>query len=135
MYPELLEEFKAEMAKRGITVFEISAAANRGVKELINYTYTKLQEIPKEEFCEVVEDLVETYSDELFTVKVEDGEFYVEGGYITYLIDSTNFDDYESVNHFQDALRRKGVIEALEKEGVKEGDIVHLYEIEFEFVY
>ena len=135
MYPELLEEFKAEMKKRGITVFEISAAANRGVKELINYTYTKLQEIPKEEFCEVVEDVVETYSDELFNVRVEDGEFYVEGGYISYLVDSTNFDDYESVNHFQDALRRKGVIEALEKEGVKEGDIVHLYEIEFEFVY
>ena len=135
MYPELLDEFKAEMEKRGITVFEISAATNRGVKELINYTYQKLCEIPKEEFCEVVEDVVETYSDELFTVKVEDGEYYVEGGYISYLIDSTNFDDYESVNHFQDALRRKGVIEALEKEGVKEGDIVHLYEIEFEFVY
>ncbi len=135
MYPELLEEFKVEMEKRGITVFEISAATNRGVKELINYTYQKLCEIPKEEFCEVVEDVTQTYSDELFTVKVEDGEFYVEGGYISYLIDSTNFDDYESVNHFQDALRRKGVIEALEKEGVKEGDIVHLYEIEFEFVY
>jgi len=135
MYPELLDEFKAEMEKRGITVFEISAATNRGVKELINYTYQKLCEIPREEFCEVVEDVAQTYSDELFTVKVEDGEYYVEGGYISYLIDSTNFDDYESVNHFQDALRRKGVIEALEKEGVKEGDIVHLYEIEFEFVY
>ena len=135
MYPELLEEFKEEMEKRGITVFEISAATNRGVKELINYAYQKLCEIPKEDFCEVVEDLVETCSDELFTVKVEDGEFYVEGGYISYLVDSTNFDDYESVNHFQDALRRKGVIEALEKEGVQEGDIVHLYEIEFEFVY
>lgn len=135
MYPELLEEFKAEMEKRGITVFEISAVTNRGVKELINYTYTKLCEIPKEDFCEVVEDVQQTYSDELFSVRSENGEFYVEGGYISYLIDSTNFEDYESVNHFQDALRRKGVIEALEKEGVKEGDIVHLYEIEFEFVY
>ena len=135
MYPELLDEFKEEMQRRGITVFEISAATNKGVRELINYTYTKLSEIPKEEFCEVVEDVPQTYSDELFNVHIEDGVYCVEGGYISYLIDSTNFDDYESVNHFQDALRRKGVIEALEKEGIKEGDIVRLYEIEFEFVY
>ncbi len=135
MYPELLDEFKEEMQRRGITVFEISAATNKGVRELMNYTYTKLSEIPKEEFCEVVEDIAPTYSDELFTVHIEDGVYCVEGGYISYLIDSTNFDDYESVNYFQDALRRKGIIEALEKEGIKEGDIVRLYEIEFEFVY
>ena len=135
MYPELAEEFKAEMEKRGIKVFEISAAINKGIRELINYTYTELNKIPREEFCTVEEDLPMEYSDQLFEIHVEDGVYCVEGGYISYLIDSTNFDDYESVNHFQDALRRKGVIDALEKEGIKEGDIVRLYDIEFEFVF
>ncbi len=135
MYPELLEAFKEEMDKRGIKVFEISAVTNKGVKELVNYTYNMLSKIPQEEVCEVVEDLTEEYSDDMFTVNVEDGVYVVEGGYISYLIDSTNFDDYESVNYFQDALRRKGIIAELENRGIKEGDLVRLYDIEFEFMY
>ena len=135
MYPELLEEFKKEIEGRGYKVFEISAATNKGVKELINYVYTTLQKIPKEEFCQVQEDEVVDIYDDMFQVNVEEGVYCVTGGYITYLIESTNFEDYESVNHFQDALRRKGVIEALEKEGIQEGDTVRLYDIEFEFVY
>ena len=94
-----------------------------------------MQKIPKEEFCQVQEDEVVDIYDDMFQVNVEEGVYCVTGGYITYLIESTNFEDYESVNHFQDALRRKGVIEALEKEGIQEGDTVRLYDIEFEFVY
>jgi len=132
---ELAVEFKEEMKRRGYEVFEISAATNKGIKELVSYTYSELLKIPKEEITQVVEDIDRTYDDEPFTV-YKDGETYcVEGGYVSYLIDSTNFDDYESVNHFQDALRRKGIIEALEKEGIREGDLVRLYDIEFEFVY
>lgn len=134
MNPELADEFKTEMAKRGYTVFEISAATRKGVRELINHTYTELIKIPKEDLCIVEEDVVQEYDDS-FTVHIEDGVYCVEGGYVSFLVDSTNFDDFESVNHFQDALRRKGIIDALEKEGINEGDIVRLYDIEFEFVY
>ncbi|MDP4117705.1 MAG: GTPase ObgE [Bacillota bacterium] len=135
MHPELAEQFRDEMEKRGFRVFEISAATSKGVRELINYTYSQLREIPVEDCCVVEEDLPDEYLQEPFTIHVEDGVYCVEGGYITYLIESTNFEDYESVNHFQDALRRKGVIEALEHEGIKEGDTVRLYDIEFDFVY
>ncbi len=135
MNPSLREEFKAEIEKRGYKLFEISAATRKGVQELMNYTYTTLQSIPKEDVCVVEEDIDLTYAQADFEIHVEDGVYCVEGGYVSYLIDATNFDDYESVNHFQDALRRKGIIEALEKEGIKEGDIVRLYDIEFEFVY
>ena len=132
---ELLTAFKKEMAERGYTVFEISAATGKGVKELIGYTYNELLTIPKEEITQVTEDIDETYEDEPFKIYKDGDTYCVEGGYISYLIDSTNFGDYESVSHFQDALRKKGIIEALEKEGIKEGDIVRLYDIEFEFVY
>ena len=59
----------------------------------------------------------------------------VEGGYIEYLIDSTNFDDDESLKFFQDALKRKGIVAALEEAGIEEGDTVKMYDLEFEFVF
>ena len=42
--------------------------------------------------------------------------------------------DYESMQYFQRALRQKGVIDALDEKGVKEGDLVRLYDVEFEYV-
>ena len=50
------------------------------------------------------------------------------------IIESTNFDDYESLQFFQNALRTNGIIAALVEAGIEEGDTVKLYDIEFEFV-
>ena len=46
-----------------------------------------------------------------------------------------NLDDYESLSYFQNSLRKNGVIKALEAKGIQEGDLVRMYELEFEFVY
>jgi Obg family GTPase CgtA-like protein len=32
-------------------------------------------------------------------------------------------------------LRKKGIIKALEQKGIKEGDLVRMLDIEFEFIY
>ncbi len=134
--PEIKEEFIAEMEKRGYPVFEISAATGKGVDELMNFAYRTLESIPKEPLYDVIEVVpeVERGGDD-FTVTVENGVYVVEGGYIEYLINSTNFDDNESVQHFQTALKRKGIIAALEEKGVQENDTVRMYDIEFDFVY
>ncbi len=133
--PELKEEFVTEMKARGYTVFEISAATGAGVREVINFAYETLKTIPKMPICEIEEIVFEEEKDDSFEVRVEDGVFVVEGGYIEYLLSSTNFDDNESTQYFQTALKRKGIIEALEKAGVQEGDTVRMYELEFDFVY
>jgi GTP-binding protein len=75
------------------------------------------------------------YEEELFTVAVEDGVYRVKGNWIVNLVDSTNFDDSESLQYFQRLIRKKGVIDALERAGVKEGDLVALHDLEFEFIY
>ena len=136
MNTEIKEEFISEMKKRGYPVFEISAATGNGVKELMEFTYRELENIPKEPLYDVIEVVpeVELKGDD-FTVTVENGVYVVEGGYIEYLINSTNFDDNESVQHFQTALKRKGIIAALEEKGIQENDTVRLYDIEFDFVY
>jgi len=44
-----------------------------------------------------------------------------------------NFDNYESLQYFQRAIRRKGIVDALESMGINEGDTVRMYDLEFEY--
>lgn len=46
-----------------------------------------------------------------------------------------NFDDSESLQYFQRALRSAGVIDKLEQAGIEEGDTVELYGLEFDFYF
>ncbi len=134
MNPELREQFEKEMTGRGYEVFPISAATGDGVKELLNHIYDVLQTIPKLPELNF-EALPEEEKDDIpFTVRRENEKFVVEGGYIEYLINSTNFGDNESLGFFQNSLRRKGIIDALRENGAKEGDTVAMYDIEFDFV-
>ena len=64
----------------------------------------------------------------------EEGVYNVTGPFVERLLKSTNPNDYESMQYFQRALKSSGIIAELENQGVKEGDLVRLYEVEFEFV-
>lgn len=48
---------------------------------------------------------------------------------------SVNFSDQESLQYFQRALLKRGVIEDLINMGIKEGEIVQIGDLEFEFVF
>ena len=135
---ETVEKFKAHFEELGYKVFAISGATKTGVKDVLLYAYERLSNIPKEELYD--EDTF--YNEELmqvdevpFTVTVdEEGVFNVEGPFIEKLIFMVDPNDYESMQYFQRALRQKGVIDALDEKGVKEGDLVRLYDVEFEYV-
>lgn len=130
---ELLSQFTEEMERRGYKVFPVSAATRRGVDDLLNYAYNRLMEIPVPKF-EVVEDEAEPeISKTDFTVTVEDGVYYVEGECVYNLVNSTNFNDHESLAYFQRTLRRLGIIDELEKQEISDGDLVNLYDVEFEY--
>ena len=112
----LLEEFRAYIKEKGLRLFEISAAAHIGTKELINYVAEVLDTLEPVEIYEADFE-EENFEEEPFTV-YKDGETYVvEGPYIEKLLRHCNFEDGESLQYFQVALRRKGVIEALENAG------------------
>ena len=113
----------------------MSAATGQGIKELIQRAYQELQDIPKMPLCEIEEIVYQPEEEEDFRI-VRDGDlFIVEGSYIEYLINSINFEDNESLQYFQNTLKRKGIVEALEEAGIQEGDTVRMYELEFDFVY
>ena len=125
------------MENRGYKVFQISAATNSGVSDLMNYVASILDDIPVPVLYDESEDEVQviSYEDEApFTCRVEDGVYIVEGRWLKRLLGSTNFEDNESLQYFQNALRKKGVIKALEKLGISEGDPVQMYEVEFDYI-
>ena len=131
----IMQEFEQEMKKRGFEVFFISAAAHKGTSDLMKIVAGKLKDIPIPQFDVETDDFESVEQNEnRFEIKVHDNVYSVEGDLILKIIGSTNFDDYESLQYFQNALRSNGIIEALEKAGIEEGDTVQLYDIEFEFV-
>ena len=130
--PTLLEDFRKYIEDNGLKLFEISAAAHKGTKELINYVSKMLDTLDPVEIYEA--DFVEEdFSEEPFEVRKEGDTYVVEGPYVEKLLRHSNFEDAESMQYLQIALRRKGIIEALENAGCGEGDPVRMYELEFDY--
>ena len=109
---------------------------NKGVREVLNYTLEFLSNLPEEDDDEYdVFDLDELrQQEEEMRVEIEDGVYVVTGSRVRKIVGSTNFDDYESMQYFQRALIKCGAIKMLKKAGVQEGDTVHIYGVEFDFV-
>ena len=66
---------------------------------------------------------------------MKDGIYYVTGRQVERIFNSVNFDDYESRMYFERTLRKAGVFDLLEKEGIQEHDTVDVCGFEFEYVY
>jgi len=132
------EKLKSVLNERGIEVFPVSAATSQGLDDLLNYVTLKLKELEQIEKETVVEEqkvfkYEETEDKYHYTVVKEDDAYVVEGKFIERLINSTNFDDLDSLSYFQKILRSRGVIDKLKELGVSEGDLIRMYSIEFEY--
>jgi GTP-binding protein len=131
-----IAEFVAEMVRRGYQVFPISAAISDGTQELINAVAAKLVTLPKTVLLKEAraDTLYKFEAEEVFHVEVLNNVYTVIGPWIKNIVDSTNFEDPDSLQYFQRIIRKKGVIDSLKKSGVKEGDLVRMYDFEFEYV-
>ncbi len=132
------EKLKSTLNERGIEAFPISAATSQGLDELLNYVSKRLKELELLQEETVVEEekvyrYQETEDKYHFTVTKEDDVYVVEGRFIERLVNSTNFDDIDSLSYFQKVLRNRGVIDKLKDAGVSEGDLVKMYSVEFEY--
>jgi GTP-binding protein len=57
----------------------------------------------------------------------------ITGTWLERLIQSINFDDYESRNYFDTQLRKCGLFTRLEEMGIEDGDVVDIYDMQFEY--
>ncbi len=136
---EHLAELTRVLREQDIEVFPISAATNRGLDELMVHVSGKLKEIETQERLTTVdreEEKIYRFKDEpdnLFTIRRDNNTYIVEGKFVERLVNSTNFDDVDSLAYFQKVLRRRGIIDELKELGINDGDMVKIEEIEFEY--
>lgn len=116
-------------------VFKVSAATRNGFTPLLRAISQKLKELPEPEpICETG-DLVYYEDPNAFEIiKLNAEVFVVEGNLIDGLLRKVNFDDPTSLDYFQRMLREKGVIEALRQKGAKDGCVIRIEDMEFDFV-
>lgn len=57
----------------------------------------------------------------------------MEGPWLERLIANVNFSDYESRMFFDKQLRESGLFQRMEEMGVQDGDLVRMYNLEFEY--
>lgn len=133
----LAEKLREHVENLNYKFFLISAAANKGVREVINETALMLDSLPETLVYEpefVVADKVSEKTDRDFTIEIHDGIYYIEAEWLGKIMSGINPNDYEGMNYFQKVLRTSGIIDKLEKMGIQDGDTVSIYDFEFDFV-
>ncbi len=131
-----IERLKAHVEAKGYRFFELSAASHQGTKELMKAAAGMLADLPpviRYEADYVPPEPVIDTSEELFIEKCDEDYWSVEGPWLQRLLQSINFGDYESRMYFDRVLREAGVFERLEALGVKDGDTIGIYDLEFEY--
>lgn len=132
---ENLARLRAHLEGKSIAVFPVSAATRQGFAPLLKEIARILPTLPEPEPLEDAEEPVELPEEgDAFTIRAENGLYFVEGPGAQRLIDSVNFGDEDSLNWFHRTLRRLGVIDRLREMGAGEGDTVVLGDMEFDFV-
>ncbi len=132
----VIELLREEFEPQGIKVFPISAVSGKGIKELLYYVKSQLDQLDstpivfeREYFPEEIDLANEPYTVE----KVEDGVYAVEGPRIERMLGYTNLESEKGFDFFQRFLRENKIIEELEELGIQEGDTVRMYGLEFDY--
>ena len=134
--PTLLDKLRAHVEAKGCPLYEMYAATHQGTRELMYAAAGELAHLPPVIVFEptYVERPPEVdTSAPLEIVQDEDGTWLVDGPWLRQLMANVNFSDYESRNWFDKRLREAGVFQQMEDMGVKDGDLVCLYNLEFEY--
>ena len=133
-----MEELQAYAEDHGIRIFPISAATGQGVRELLDEV-VRIRDsqdpapvIFEREYFEMAqEDNGPGYTIE----KTGDHEFEVYGPVLDKMLGYTHLESEKGFDFFQKFLRDRGIIDALEQNGVEEGDTIYIGGIAFDFFH
>ena len=135
--PEQIEEFKNYVNSKGYEYYSICAPICEGTKELMNVTWNMLQTLPPIKEYDTEEIPFEAFIEDNNSFKitqVDDGYFLVEAKWFPKVLKGIDITDYEALQYMQRVLEKSGIFDALREKGIQEGDIVSLYDIEFEYI-
>ena len=130
-----IERLRAHVEALGYRFFEMSAATHQGTRELMRAAAGALAELPP--ILRYAPDYVapepEPGSADELRIEQHGDYWSVEGAWLQQLMRSVNFGDYESRMWFDRTLRAAGVYDRLEALGVRDGDTIGIYDLEFEY--
>ena len=133
---EALSRLEQYVKGQGLPLFKISAATHRGLRELTEAIAARLSALPpiktyEQEVSFEEQKPLDTADD--LTIEQEGGVWYVRGAWLERLLDRVNFGDTESSRYFEKSLKNSGLYDRMEAMGVKDGDTVNIYDLEFEY--
>lgn len=137
-YETVITLLKEEFEKDGVKIFPISAVSGKGISELLWYVNDLVKNAPDDvvEFASEMELDFSDNSELPFDVtKDPDNEdvYIVEGPRIERMLGYTNLESEKGFEFFQKFIKNNGINEMLEDLGIKEGDTVRMYDLEFEY--
>lgn len=133
--PEEVAREVARFRAEGIELHPVSAVRGDGVKELVYLLWRKLKELPREEGKEKPKRKVWqlTPPGPGFEVEAEDGVFVVRGEAVERLVRRIDLSTRDAQEYLLERLERLGVMAALRRRGLKDGDTVRIGEVELEY--
>lgn len=135
---EDIEKIAQYFESKGYKFFAAMAAIAEGTQDVINFVAAELVKLPAIKVYEAEpKPQLDLSVDKkrTFNIRVCDGVYFVEDApWIMDVMNSVDPDDYESLQYFERVMRQTGIIDALRKAGVQEGDTVSVYDVEFDFV-
>lgn len=133
--PEQLERFRAHVEGKGFEFFAISTATQQGVRALMQRAAAEIAKLPPPIVFEAnyVERPPEVDTQEPLTIEHVDDVWIVDGPWLQKTMANVNFANFESRSWFDRLLRQSGLFDRLEEMGIQDGDLVSLYNLEFEY--
>ena len=130
-----LDRLKAHVEAQGYEFYVISAATTQGTHELMKTIAGKLAALPPVTIYEpeYVKPLAEAGDADELQIERYDDLWVVSGKWLQKLLNDINFDDYESRMYFDRQLRKSGLFDRLEEQGIEDGDTVSIYDFEFDY--
>ena len=130
-----LERLRAHVEAAGCQLYEISAGTTQGTRNLMRVVAEKLRTLPpvtiyEPEYVEVIEA---AGTPEDLLIEHLGSTWVITGTWLERLIMNINFDDYESRNYFDLQLRKCGLFQRLEEMGIQDGDVVDIYDMQFDY--
>ena len=133
---EGLERLRRHVEAQGCRFFELSAATMQGTKDLMLAAAGMLSELPpiRRYEADYVPPLPQVDTSGALEYRKLDADYWsVEGPWLQSLLARVNLGDYESRLYFDRVLREAGVFQRLEELGIRDGDTVSIYDLEFEY--
>ena len=130
-----LERLRNYVTEQGYEFYEISAATHQGTHQLMKTVAGKLSQLPPVTIYEpeYVKPLAEAGDPNELKIEQYDDLWVISGQWLERLMNDVFFADYESRMYFDRQLRQSGLFDRLEAMGIQDGDIVSIYDWEFEY--